>query len=109
MSDRMSRIAAEDSFAATRLCRTRHQPRPLAVATFFLRYAAYIIHPLKHSRNRLQRRQCHTISRLRIIVSIARVDERLLRVNDLERSGLAGLIPQVDQTQALRREVCSAA
>jgi hypothetical protein len=37
---RMSRIAAKDSFAATRLVSPNHQPRPVAVATFCRRYAA---------------------------------------------------------------------
>ncbi len=60
---------------------------------------------IRSSGQGLQLRQRHAIPRLRIVGRVARLDERVLRVDDFERRRFAGLIAQDGQAQAFGGEV----
>src|SRR6059036_370496 len=60
-------------------------------------------HRLERSCHRLQRRERDAISSLRIVVSVARLNQGILRIDHFQRGGFAGLVSQIDQAQALCR------
>src|SRR5437868_252928 len=51
-------------------------------------------------RQRLQVRQCHTITRARIVKGVARLDQRVLCVDDLECRRFTGSVAQGCETKA---------
>src|SRR5216117_1432851 len=63
---------------------------------------------LERSCHRLQCRQRDAISSLRIVVSVARLNQGILRIDHFQRGGFAGLVSQIDQAQALCRIIRSA-
>ena len=50
-------------------------------------------------------RERDAVTHLRVIGAVARLHQRVLRVDDLERRRLAGLVPQHGQSQALGGEI----
>src|SRR5262245_32393486 len=53
----------------------------------------------------LQICQSDAIPGLSVVECVARVHERLLRIHYFQRRGFAGLISQLDQSQAFRRKI----
>src|SRR2546426_25155 len=78
---------------------------PWATALTPLRGVGTLSAILERSSHRLQRRERITIPGLSIVVSVARLNERILCINNFQGRRLAGLITESDQAKALCRQI----
>src|SRR5436190_7033381 len=59
----------------------------------------------KTPRQRLQLRQCDPVTSARIVKGVARLDQRVLSVDDFERRRFTGAVAQPRETKAFSSEV----